>query len=203
MVNQQLLDYIKQQLQQGINKEQIKSSLMASGWQAQDIEEAFSFVSNPASQSSSVPPPAQTISSLPGATAIFGQAWTIYKSRLGTFLGIMVIPMLIMVVLLAVLAGGVLLGVSLLSSKFAAGSIGLLIFLAILFFVIISISQAWGQTALLYAVKDSLERIGVIESYRRGWQNNFLLVGFPVSRIYYAWRISPFNCTWNYFCGLV
>jgi len=42
MVNQQLLDYIKQQLQQGISKEQIKSSLITNGWQARDIDEAFS-----------------------------------------------------------------------------------------------------------------------------------------------------------------
>lgn len=184
MVNQQLFDYIKQQLQQGISKEQIKSSLITNGWQAQDIDEAFSFILNPVSQPSPVPPPAQVISSLPGTTAIFGQAWTIYKQRLGTFLGVMAIPMLIMVVLLAVIAGGGLLGVSLLSSKFAAGGIGLLILLAILFFVIIFISQAWGQTALLYAIKDSQEKIGVMESYRRGWHKIFsywwvgLLAGF-------------------------
>lgn len=131
-----------------------------------------------------VPPPRQTIASLPGATAIFGQAWTIYKQRLGTFLGVMIIQMLIMVALIAVLAGGGFWGISLLSPKFAAGDIGLLIFLAILFFVIISISQVWGQTALLYAVKDNQERIGVIESYRRGWHKIIsywwvsLLVGF-------------------------
>lgn len=41
MVNQQLLDYIKQQSQQGINSEQIKQSLLANGWQSADIEEAF------------------------------------------------------------------------------------------------------------------------------------------------------------------
>lgn len=41
MVNQQLLDYIKQQSQQGINNEQIKQSLLANGWQSTDIEEAF------------------------------------------------------------------------------------------------------------------------------------------------------------------
>ena len=44
MVNQQLLDYIKQQLLQGISREQIKSSLMANGWQAQDIEEGFNAI---------------------------------------------------------------------------------------------------------------------------------------------------------------
>jgi len=41
MVNQQMLDYIKQQMQQGVSREQIKSSLMANGWQQQDIEEGF------------------------------------------------------------------------------------------------------------------------------------------------------------------
>ena len=44
MINQQLLDYIKQQLQQSINKEQIKNSLISNGWQAQDIEEGFNAV---------------------------------------------------------------------------------------------------------------------------------------------------------------
>ena len=48
MVNQQLLDYIKQQLQQGASKEQIKSSLLANSWKAQDIEEAFNSFSSPA-----------------------------------------------------------------------------------------------------------------------------------------------------------
>jgi hypothetical protein len=41
MINQQILDYIKQQIQQGVSREQIKSSLIANGWQAQDIEEGF------------------------------------------------------------------------------------------------------------------------------------------------------------------
>ncbi|MCX6794663.1 MAG: hypothetical protein NTY31_01560 [Candidatus Falkowbacteria bacterium] len=44
MVNQQLLDYIKQQTQQGVNNEQIKQSLLANGWQNIDIEEAFNSI---------------------------------------------------------------------------------------------------------------------------------------------------------------
>jgi len=169
MINQQLLDYIKQQLQQGVSKEEIKNSLLANDWQEKDIEEAFYLVFNPSNQAQPQPSPQQTVSSLPGATAIFGQAWSIYKQRFGTFLGVMIIPTLIMIALLAILAGGGFLSFGLLSSKFAAGGIGLLTLLAILFFVIAFISQAWGQTALLYAIKDSQEGIGVIESYRRGW----------------------------------
>lgn len=184
MVNQQILDYIKQQLQQGINKEQIKSSLMANNWQEADINEAFALISNSASILQSPIPPQTMMASLPGATAILSSAWSLYKQRLGTFLGIMVIPMLVLIGLLAVLAGGGFLGLTLLSSRFAAGGIGLLIVLAIVFFVAIFISQAWGQTALLYAIKDSQEGIGIGEAYRRGWHKIFsywwvsLLAGF-------------------------
>lgn len=51
MASQQLLDYIKQQLQQGISRDQIKSSLMSNGWQSQDIEDGFNTV-NPSGQNS-------------------------------------------------------------------------------------------------------------------------------------------------------
>jgi hypothetical protein len=53
MINQQLLDYIKQQLQQGVTQEQIKSALMANGWQAQDIDEGFNAINAPVSQKQS------------------------------------------------------------------------------------------------------------------------------------------------------
>ena len=184
MINQQILDFIKQQLQQGVSREQIKSSLMTNGWSENDINEAFTNLSNNSVPLPQSPMSPQTQASLPGATAIFGQAWSLYKQRLGTFLGIMIIPMLVLIGLTALLAGGGFLGLTLLSSKFAAGGIGVLIVLAIVFFVAIFISQAWGQTALLYAIKDSQERIGVIEAYRRGWHKIVsywwvvLLVGF-------------------------
>jgi len=42
MPNQQLLDYIKQQLAQGVSKEIISTDLLSRGWQKQDIDEAFS-----------------------------------------------------------------------------------------------------------------------------------------------------------------
>jgi len=45
MINQQLLDYIKQQLQQGISREIISSNLTQQGWQQQDISKAFSQMS--------------------------------------------------------------------------------------------------------------------------------------------------------------
>lgn len=187
MISQQLLNYIKQQLQQGVGEEQIKNSLAANGWQAQDIEDGFSSMSNTIDQPSTLPSSTQVISSLPDVSAIFGQTWNIYKQRFGTFLGIIVIPMFIMMIITAIffVAGGSF-GIVFLFSKITTGSIGLFVLLAILFLIIIFVIQAWGQTALLYAIKDSSERIGIIESYRRGWHKIlsyfwvYLLVGLIV-----------------------
>lgn len=41
MANEQLLTFIRQSRQSGISDEQIRQSLLSSGWQAQDIQEAF------------------------------------------------------------------------------------------------------------------------------------------------------------------
>ncbi len=179
MITQQLLDYIKQQLQQGTSREQIKSLLIAKGWQAHDVDEAFAFIENPVSQSQSVSASGQTISSLPGAIAILGQAWTIYKQRIGTFLGILIIPTLVYGLIFGIffVVSVVFLGVKLLffrniDSLFATGVIGviLLCLLVIFLFLMVIIGITWMHTALLYAIKDSQEKIGVIESYKRGWR---------------------------------
>lgn len=45
MINQQLLDFIKSQLSQGLTKEKISSELLANGWNARDIEEGFNEIS--------------------------------------------------------------------------------------------------------------------------------------------------------------
>jgi uncharacterized RDD family membrane protein YckC len=47
MITQSLLDYIKSQLAQGVNRETIKSALMSQGWSPSDIEEGFSNLSTP------------------------------------------------------------------------------------------------------------------------------------------------------------
>ncbi|MCX6751476.1 MAG: hypothetical protein NT161_01770, partial [Candidatus Nomurabacteria bacterium] len=49
MINQPLLDFIKQQLQVGLTKEKITSDLLTNGWTTQDIEEGFKAVVPPIS----------------------------------------------------------------------------------------------------------------------------------------------------------
>jgi len=42
MINQELLDYIKQQTQQGVSRDVINNNLISKGWQQSDVNEAFS-----------------------------------------------------------------------------------------------------------------------------------------------------------------
>ena len=71
MINQQLLDYIKQQIQQGADREKINNSLMANGWQVSDMKEAFDSImpSNqpvqPTPLTGSTPQPFSTFSPQP------------------------------------------------------------------------------------------------------------------------------------------
>lgn len=47
MINQQLLDFIKQQFQHGIDYDQIKKALLTNGWSSTDVEEAFGTLRTP------------------------------------------------------------------------------------------------------------------------------------------------------------
>lgn len=157
-VNQQILEYIKQQLQLGISLEEIKNALLANGWSTGDVDEATRAVSDTLSVPASAPATRQTNLSLPGAGAILKDAIGIYKQRFGAFVGIMLAPTLILFVTIMTIFASV-------ASK------GLLM---ISFFVIaiilVLISQIWGQVALLFAVRDNQKGIGVAEAYRKGWR---------------------------------
>jgi hypothetical protein len=101
MVNQQLLDYIKQQLEQNVSKEQIKGSLLTNGWLASDVEEGFTVVMSPLSavspaQAHIIPPNIQPVSSYinpvvsPNVQSSYGFAnpVTIKKSKKWLWIGL-------------------------------------------------------------------------------------------------------------------
>ncbi len=173
MPNQELHAYIDQQLKLGLSKDQITTALMSGGWHLDQINQAFA----PQNGTQTAPPqtaPGQDVSpvlsSLPSVGALFGQAFSLYKERFWVLLGVTLFPLLIIMGLVALaISGGFLAFFLMFSSKFAAGGIGLLIGLFGAFFIFMAVTQAWGQTALLCAIAGSPEKIGVIQSYRRGW----------------------------------
>jgi hypothetical protein len=52
MTNQPLLDFIKQQLQKGVDKDVISKQLLANGWTEEDIKEGFEEIAKPAAPAS-------------------------------------------------------------------------------------------------------------------------------------------------------
>lgn len=104
-----------------------------------------------------------TIPALPGAIAILSEAWSVYKKRMKTFLGIMLIPSVAMILLSIPWIAVSLLGISSITELF----LGLFSFWIILLILVGIILQLWGYLALIYAIKDSQENIGIKESYRR------------------------------------
>lgn len=74
MVSQQLIDYIKQQLEQGMSDEQIRQSLLANNWQLNDIEESLSVLRATSTEQSSI---------------VFSNAKP--KNKLGKIVGVIII----------------------------------------------------------------------------------------------------------------
>ena len=155
MIAQQLLSYIREQLQKGASYKNIKTSLITAGWKEIDVEQAFASLNQnpiqPTSQTSPLRRP-----SLVGVKKLLTDSVDLYKRNLRTFWGIMIVPTAAMILATS------LLGIF----KRELSSVGFLSFIviAILSFVI----QAWGYVALLYGIKDSGQNIGIKESFKRG-----------------------------------
>ncbi len=172
MLTQELIDFVKLEVSKGKSKEEISKELLSNNWSEADINMALNAVlpTAPASpMPGAIPVPAmptlgqapmQPVQvSFPGAFATFGQAWRIYKSRFWTLVGVMLFPIPINILF------GIL--VQVISSYFGEGS-AMGILWSGLFNLASSLILLWMLSSLLYAIKDHEERIGVIESYRRG-----------------------------------
>ena len=129
----------------------------------------------------SSPPPVEV--ELMDTFQLLGRSWEIFKDRITTFLGIVGIIFAALIFLLLLGAG--LFGV-VFFTVFESGLTGfeeigsyLLFIPAFLFVVLISLLlDSWMQVSLISATKDRQEKIGPIESFRRGWPffvSNFLM----------------------------
>jgi len=93
MVNQQLLDYIKQQLAAGTGKDAIQQALVGQGWSASDIAEAFAApVPQPAPAAAPAAPQPAPATMAPLQTSI---SQPVTKSRSHMMLWILILVLLI------------------------------------------------------------------------------------------------------------
>jgi len=98
MINQQLLDYVREQLSGGLPKEGIKRELAIQGWDEQNVNEVFTMLekSSQAPVSTAIPV-SNSVSSLPLSIGEENKIWS--KSIPGTNIGFMVVSLLLVFVL--------------------------------------------------------------------------------------------------------
>lgn len=119
------------------------------------------------------------ISSLPGVGDLLNRTWQIYKERIWVFLGIMILPVLIALVI-ALLFGGLF--ILQIKNFFQLGLSSLPILVILILITIIIF--LWSRVALLFSIKEREARIGIRDSFARGWSKIIsyfwisILVGF-------------------------
>ena len=190
MKNQQLIGYIKQMLDRGSAKSQIKETLQKAGWQDNDIEENFTAASaetpaynpatmSPVAEASTLQQSSAAGAALPQAGVLLGEAWQIIKPRIMTLLGILLMPFTIGIVALIIFFVFVALRLDF------VGSSALAILIALIAVVVVAIVQAWSYIAVVYVVKDRHENIGFKEAFKRSRSKilSFIWLGFLMNLI--------------------
>jgi len=122
---------------------------------------------------------------LPGATELLSQAMDIYKTRFKTLIGISILPVAVILVASALMASVFYVLRSL--NMDMLYSIASFLFTFIFSVLAIAISL-WGQIAMIYAVKDRNENIGIKESYARARSkvNSYLWVSIYTALIVFG-----------------
>lgn len=163
MVTPELLNYIKTQRQAGVVDDAIRGTLTVGGWRAEDVDEAFRSLSGTPTSIS-----APSSSAPIGASELLKQSWTLYRQRFWTFVGILAIPMAF-IFILAMLIGGSAALVGMFSSSALVKTTGLVALIAAIVVVvcIAIVLGIWGQIALLIAIRDNAEAIGIRTAYQR------------------------------------
>ena len=173
----QLADYIRNALGKGYQEAELRTLLRAEGWKDQDLDRAFAEVRT-------ISTPARTIIPAPAASgsgsvdmidfpALFRRSFDLWLDRLATLLCIrlfqfaMMLPLGILLLVAIAAAGFSLFGVSHHGAALLGGFVVIVVLLIMI--VVALITSAWSSAASVFALKDSRERIGVIESFRRGW----------------------------------
>ena len=105
-----------------------------------------------------VPTPVTPTKALPGISALFKEAWNIYRQRWGVLVGITLIPSLLMFAF---------------STFDFSGALASWMIILVIAGVLAVVIQIWSQVALLAAIQGSDEGVGVRESYARGGKKFF------------------------------
>lgn len=175
-MDQGIVQYIRDAIRSGYPEGEIRKLLKASGWQDADLDRAFM-----AARGATAPPPMPPIRTdgtrgMRSVVDLFSDSLSEYRGRLWTLVGVYVGYMVLTIPAVILVVGGAIAVAVMGGLSFkhgnpmdlaAAGFVPLVLILILGPYVLVIVS--WWTASLVYAVKDGAERIGVIESYRRGW----------------------------------
>ena len=171
-----LVEYIRDALAKGYQELEIRNLLRAQGWQESDLDRSFAEARRSLTPALPTAHAAVARGYVQGALGpisdLFVNAFNLYASRFWTLVRIQLLQLLMMVpMFLILIVGGVvaaLSGIGRDGVNFAAMGVVLVVLIPILVVVALVVGS-WSLASTLFAVKDSQEGIGAIESYRRGW----------------------------------
>lgn len=179
-MDQQIVDYIRDGLRKGYAEAELRNVLRGSGWLDADIDRAFAEArgadARPPAPPLSAPFTTEGLASVPD---LFSEAAKTYASRLWTLVGVYLgyIVLLIPIFILFLIAFGVGLAGGLRGGTAGIAAIGgtlaVVVLIAVPYVIIVA---SWWTASMIFAIKDSAERIGVIESFRRGWGRAFTML---------------------------
>ncbi len=174
MPNQQLADYIKQRRDAGFGDEEIRRALLDAGWPEEDIRTHL----NISREGQSIPDVPPRATELRGTFKLLGDSLAFFKNNFRT-LFIVTIFSIIIPMVLGILSSVGFVSLLVLALKSSPYFLIVLALLFVLFLILMILFQVWAYSSLIYAVKDSGERIGAGESLRRGWRkiNSLFITG--------------------------
>ncbi len=103
------------------------------------------------------------------ARALLKNAWTLYRSRFWTLLGIVFIPLAVVLLLTSVFLALGEAADNAIAWRMPLTKDIVLFGSVILVWILAWFLQLWSELALLYALKDAEEKIGIRESFSRGF----------------------------------
>lgn len=165
MVNQEMLGWVRQQLERGTDKEQIKAALLGKGWQEKDVEEALAAMGGGKGSLLSGAE-GQGGGRIPGVMALFRESWGLYRNQAFTLMGIVLLPAIVLVAMSLFGIGSMAAAFPFISQSLGASVIGTLVLLGAVVLVSLLI-QGWSQIALIYTLSNAHESVSILDAYKK------------------------------------
>ncbi len=172
MANKKLVQYIKNQLEAGIERRKIEEVLLKKGWAEQEVKKAFQEASTPGAELSTAEEAVGQRDYLPGPLSLLKKSFEAYQKKLFVYLGIVFLSagatalLWFAFSLVFSFQGSIVSSSGLDISGFLTPRVLIPFFLVVLGNGLI---QVWTLTSLFCAVRDRKKSKGVIAAFQEGW----------------------------------